>query len=107
MIPIKKKTAVKNTASAVLANAKKNTTPVIKMVPPLKAAPSVSVSPAKASFRGDERKRMIEQAAYFIAEKAGFQGDPQEHWSIAEKQVEALDLPPLALPSSILGRPFV
>jgi hypothetical protein len=32
---------------------------------------------------------MIEQAAYYLAEKTGFQGDPAAIWVQAEKDVEA------------------
>lgn len=50
-----------------------------------KAAPAsaVTVSP-------EERIRMIEQVAYFRAEKVGFTGDPQEHWTGAEVEVDAI-----------------
>lgn len=37
-----------------------------------------------------ERLRMIEQAAYFRAEKAGFMGDSHEHWVAAEAEVDAI-----------------
>ena len=33
---------------------------------------------------------MIEREAYFIAEKHGFQGDPQAHWIEAVKQIDAM-----------------
>ena len=45
------------------------------------AAPKVS--PA-------ERQKMIEREAYFIAEKQGFQGDPQAHWAEAVKKIDAM-----------------
>jgi hypothetical protein len=32
---------------------------------------------------------MIEQAAYFRAEKHGFQGDPADHWAAAEAEIDA------------------
>jgi hypothetical protein len=38
----------------------------------------------------EERQKMIEREAYFIAEKQGFQGDPQAHWIAAAKQVDAM-----------------
>jgi hypothetical protein len=45
---------------------------------------SINVSP-------EQRCRMIEQAAYFRAEKRGFQGgDPVADWLLAEAQVDGL-----------------
>lgn len=38
----------------------------------------------------EERFRMIEQAAYFRAERVGFSGDPAEHWAAAEKDVDKI-----------------
>lgn len=48
-----------------------------------KAAKAPAVSP-------EERHKMIEQAAYFRAEKFGWQVDPHENWVAAEKEVEAI-----------------
>lgn len=45
------------------------------------AAPKVSA---------EERQKMIEREAYFIAEKQGFQGDPQAHWAEAVKKIDAV-----------------
>jgi hypothetical protein len=36
-----------------------------------------------------ERQKLIEVAAYVIAEKNGFQGDAQKFWLQAEEEVEA------------------
>lgn len=36
-----------------------------------------------------ERDAMVQQTAYFIAEKSNFQGDPHEHWVAAESQVKS------------------
>ncbi len=44
------------------------------------AAPKVSA---------EERHKMIEREAYFIAEKQGFQGDPHAHWLAATKKIDA------------------
>jgi hypothetical protein len=38
----------------------------------------------------EERQKMIEREAYFIAEKHGFQGDPQAHWAEAVKRIDAI-----------------
>lgn len=45
---------------------------------------------AAASVTPEERMKMIEQAAYFRAEKSGFTGDPHAHWVAAEAEVDAL-----------------
>ena len=38
----------------------------------------------------EERQKMIEREAYFIAEKQGFQGDPHAHWLAAVKKIDAM-----------------
>ena len=50
-----------------------------------KAAPkgaSVAQS-AKSAVSPEQRYKMIEQAAYFIAERHGFNGDSAYFWSLA------------------------
>jgi hypothetical protein len=37
----------------------------------------------------EERYRMVETAAYFIAEQHGFQGRSDEHWAAAEREIAA------------------
>jgi hypothetical protein len=37
----------------------------------------------------EERHRLIEQAAYFKAEKEGFACDPSTYWLVAEAEVDA------------------
>lgn len=46
--------------------------------------------PAVAEYSSEHRYRMIETAAYFIAERNGFQGDSAEHWSAAESEIAQL-----------------
>jgi hypothetical protein len=61
-----------------------------------RAAKKPEEAPKKAAKRGnsktapEERFRMIEQAAYFHAEKAGFAGDPHSHWLAAEQEVDRI-----------------
>ena len=38
----------------------------------------------------EERQKMIEREAYFIAEKQGFQGDSSAHWAEAVKRIDAM-----------------
>ena len=47
-----------------------------------KAAPKGSISP-------EERYRMIQEAAYFRAEKDGFDCDPWKCWLVAEAEIDA------------------
>ncbi len=56
-----------------------------------KAAGSKKTSPkAGKKVSSEERMKMIEQAAYYIAEKDGFKGDPHAYWVAAEAQISAL-----------------
>ena len=52
-----------------------------------KAAPKTS-KPNKIS--NEERYRMVEVAAYFLAERNGFKGSPVEYWTAAEAQIAKL-----------------
>jgi hypothetical protein len=42
------------------------------------------------AYSPEQRYRMIETAAYFIAERSGFQGDTTEHWRAAEQEIDLL-----------------
>ena len=56
-----------------------------------KSAPrraSEKVAP-KGQISAEERNRMIQEAAYFQAEKEGFNCDPWECWLVAEAEVDA------------------
>ncbi|HEY8097220.1 MAG TPA: DUF2934 domain-containing protein [Methylobacter sp.] len=44
----------------------------------------------KAASGAEERYRMIEVAAYYIAERNGFGGDPKLFWVEAEMQIKKL-----------------
>jgi 2-polyprenyl-3-methyl-5-hydroxy-6-metoxy-1,4-benzoquinol methylase len=50
--------------------------------------PHNSKPPAKI-ITPQERIRMIDEAAYYRAEKHGFLVNPQENWIAAEKEVDA------------------
>lgn len=45
---------------------------------------------AKASVKSDDRHRMIAEAAYYLAERQGFGGDPENHWLEAERQIDRM-----------------
>jgi hypothetical protein len=58
-------------------------------------APKSAISTAKPSTASktavkptpEERYRMVETTAYFIAERNGFQGDSTEHWAAADREI--------------------
>jgi hypothetical protein len=53
------------------------------------AAPKATAPAAVKTITQAERQKLIEQAAYFRAEKAGFQGNAQDHWNSAEAEITA------------------
>lgn len=104
--PETKKTAAASTAAAKPAEAAKSAAPkkapaekkpaapkkaaAAKTAAPKKAA-AKKASPAKPSAPGpEERYRMIEVAAYYVAERNGFIGDPREFWAEAEAQINRM-----------------
>ncbi|MBA3937026.1 MAG: DUF2934 domain-containing protein, partial [Planctomycetes bacterium] len=66
------------------------TAPAAK-APAAPAAPAAK-APAKAGpkvVNADERRKLIGDAAYFIAQKRGFSGgNPVHDWLLAERQVD-------------------
>lgn len=83
-----KKPAVKKaTAAKAAETAVKKTTP--KKTATAKAASAkTKSSPRKIS--AEERYKMTEVAAYFLAERNGFKGNPVEYWEQAEAQISQL-----------------
>jgi hypothetical protein len=62
--------------------------------PPQMLAAMAAFTPAAVSaptpqISGDERRRMIADAAYRRAERAGFAGDPLADWLTAEREIDA------------------
>lgn len=49
-----------------------------------------AAAPAKSKMSAEERYRMVEVAAYFLAERNHFSGNPVEYWSAAEQQISKL-----------------
>jgi hypothetical protein len=48
-------------------------------------------SAAKAVISDQERRHLIEVAAYYIAERGGFaNGSPHDHWIEAEREIDAM-----------------
>jgi hypothetical protein len=84
------KKATKPAASKATATASKTT--AVKKVAVKKAA--VKKAPAKKNsitsttkISAAERYRMVETAAYFIAERNGFKGNSADNWVAAEAQI--------------------
>lgn len=51
---------------------------------------NVKQAPVKPTITAEERHQMIAEAAYYLAEKRGFEGgDPQADWLEAESAIEA------------------
>lgn len=80
-----KKTAAKKTA-AKKAPAKKAAT--AQAAPAAKPASAAKAAPKTISAQ--ERYHMIDEAAYYRAEKSGFTADPHENWVAAEKEIDEL-----------------
>ena len=53
------------------------------------AAPAPAAKVEQKTITKSERQRMVEQAAYFRAERHGFQGDSSQHWAAAEAEIDA------------------
>ena len=69
------------------------------------AAPTATAAPTVAKvapkrIEGDERRRLIADAAYRRAERAGFTGDPLSHWLMAEREIDGVLAAPLARKAS-------
>lgn len=56
-----------------------------------KAAPKAvpAAQPKKAALTPEQRYKMIEETAYFVAERHGFNGDSAYFWSLAEAEVDS------------------
>lgn len=54
-------------------------------------APRASLTEARLNLAGEDRRRLIAEAAYFRAERRGFQpGQELEDWLAAEIEIDAL-----------------
>lgn len=83
--PAKKPTTKTTTASKKKPAAKKTATP--KKTPAKKTAPRKRST--KPSISAEQRYKMTELAAYYIAEQHGFAGNPSDFWLAAEAQIAA------------------
>ncbi len=81
------KAAPKTAAAPKKAPAAKATT---KAAAPKKAAAPRKTASAKWNPGAEERYNMIQVAAYYLAERDGFSGNPVEYWSAAELQISGM-----------------
>ena len=58
-----------------------------KPAPARRSTTAAGKAPAKPS--AEQRYRMIQSAAYFLAEKEGFQGSVTHYWTVAEREIAA------------------
>ena len=90
----KKAAAPKAKAAADKASVKKVAAPK-KPAAAKKPAAKKAAAPKKANSKPnkispEERYRMVEVAAYFMAERNGFAGSPVGYWTAAEAQISKL-----------------
>ena len=83
MKEVKKSPAKK--AAPKAAAAKKPAAKAAPAAPVAKAAPAAK----KPELSPEQRYQMIQDAAYFIAERHGFSGDSAYFWSLAEAEINA------------------
>jgi len=89
------KSVKKETAKPVEKSAKAKAAPKAKA--PVAATKAAAAAPAKAAAKSgsktisaQDRYHMIDEAAYYRAEKSGFQVDPHNNWVAAEKEIDEL-----------------
>ena len=80
------------TKSTTKSTTRKATTTSATAAPAKKAAATARTSRTAAKkdngvLNPEKRYRMVEEAAYYIAEKSGFMGDQNVYWLEAEKKV--------------------
>ncbi|MEW6678081.1 MAG: DUF2934 domain-containing protein [Pseudomonadota bacterium] len=96
--PAKAAASAKDKAAAK-PTAEKKPKAVVEKAAPAKAKVSATAKPRKASAKAttahpvtlEQRSHYIEVAAYYIAERRGFQGgDAAEDWAQAEREIDDL-----------------
>lgn len=83
--PTTKTMAPAKAGSAVASKPNTAKAKVTTTAKPLMEKTAMKKSMAKPTL--EERYRMLETAAYFIAEQHCFQGRSDEHWAAAERQL--------------------
>lgn len=92
---VKKKAAAKKTTAAESSKAKTAKKAAkksgSKTAAAKKSGNGTGIKKAKATAGDGKRFTLIQQEAYYIAEKRGFVGgDPEQDWLMAEKQVDKM-----------------
>ncbi len=54
-----------------------------------KAAPKAAPVSKKPEITPEQRYKMVQEAAYYIAERHGFNGDSSYFWTQAEEEINA------------------
>lgn len=87
-----KKTEAKKAASATTPKKAKTPASTSKSTTRKKPSNTKSAKPSKGRGNGGEKRvLLIQQMAYYIAEKRGFEGgDPVQDWLMAERQVDEM-----------------
>jgi uncharacterized protein involved in outer membrane biogenesis len=83
------KAATKKAASSAKPAAKK-TKPAAGINTKTNSAAKKSAAIKTGSMSAEERYRMTEVAAYFMAERNNFSGNPVEYWQAAEAQISSM-----------------
>ena len=83
-----KKPAAKKAAKLTASKAKASTASKPKAVKKSPAIKASTIKPVKISAA--ERYRMVETAAYFIAERHDFTGNSTDYWITAEAQIKKM-----------------
>ena len=82
----KKAPAVKAVAKRTATETDGETRPVRRRSASAKASTPEKTSPP-AKLSPEERYRLVQDAAYFIAERDGFQGSSVDYWHRAEREI--------------------
>jgi hypothetical protein len=64
--------------------------PVVIPIPQLAPTVARASAASRRVVTPEQRFRMIEEQAYFIAERDGFNGHPDAYWFAAEREVESM-----------------
>ena len=95
----KTKAAASTGNSTKATSARKATTTAKSAATATKTKPVAATKAAKSKvslqrtehgkqISSEQRYRMIETAAYYLAEKRGFNSNPEEDWLVAENQID-------------------
>ena len=87
-----KKTTTKKAAAKPVAAKKAPAKAAAKAPAKVAAKPKAAAKPTAASkpvVTPEQRYCMIQEAAYYIAERHGFNGDSAYFWSLAEAEIDA------------------